>query len=87
MCHILFLLFLDLLSKKHYCSVVESKEFIDELPSEDYFDPYKISRGPSGDLEIDPSSISTSDSCLECIFQLLGFIHKCEMSISVFFWT
>ena len=85
MCHILIILLLDLLSKKHSHPVVESKEFIDEFPPKSAFDPYEILRDPSGDLEIEPSLISTSDSCLECIFKLLGFIHECEMSISVFF--
>ena len=80
---LLLLLLSDILSGNHRHFVVRSQELINELPSEDVFDPYEISRGPEGSLEI--SYGSTSNSCLECIFQLLGFIHQCEMIIGVFF--
>lgn len=79
---------LHVLSNQVYQLVVINQKIIDELPHGSEFDPYKISRDPEGSLEIDkedPSLISPSDSCLECIFQLLGFIHECEMNISVFF--
>lgn len=81
----LLLLLSDILSGNHRHFVVRSQELINELPSEDDFDPYKIPRGPEGSLGIDPSLISTSRDCLYYILQLLGFIHKCEMSIGVFF--
>ncbi len=95
-----FQLFSDVLSsKEHWRSVVKSQELIDQLPSECNFNPYLISRGSSGDpslLEInkeddyddgvsDPSLISASESCLHYIFQLMGYIHECEMCIDEFF--
>jgi hypothetical protein len=91
----LFQLLSDVLSKEDWHSVVRSRELIDQLPSESNFNPYLISRGPEGLLEInkkedyddgvsDPSLISTSESCLRYIFQLMGYIHECEMRIDEF---
>jgi len=91
----LFQLLSDVLSEEDWRAVVRSQELIEQLPSENVFDPYLISRGPEGLLEInkeedyddgvsDPSSISTSESCLRYIFQLMGYIHECEMRIDEF---
>jgi hypothetical protein len=93
----LFQFISDLLFQENWRAVVRSQELIDQLPSENVFDPYLISRGPSGDLEInkeedyddgvsDPSLISTSESCLHYIFQLMGYIHECEMCIDEFYF-
>lgn len=93
----LFQLLSDLLFQENWRAVVRSQELIDQLPSENVFDPYLISRGPSGDLEINkeedyddgvsnPSLISTSESCLHYIFQLMGYIHECEMCIDEFYF-
>ena len=93
----LFQFISDLLFQENWRTVVRSQELIDQLPSENVFDPYLISRGPSGDLEInkeedyddgvsDPSLISTSESCLHYIFQLMGYIHECEMCIDEFYF-
>jgi hypothetical protein len=90
-------LFLDMLSERHWLSVVRSRELIDQLPKDSIFNPYLISRSSSGDLEInkeedyddgvsDPSLISTSIECLYYIRQLMGYIHKCEMRIEEFFF-
>jgi hypothetical protein len=96
----LFQLLSDVLSEEHWRSVVRSRELIDQLPPRECrFNPYLISRSSSGVpslLEInkeddyddgvsDPSSISTSDSCLCYIFQLMGYIHESEMRIDEFF--
>jgi hypothetical protein len=94
---LILLLILDVLSKEDWHSVVRSRELIDQLPSESNFNPYLISRGLEGLLEInkeedyddgvsDPSLISTSIECLYYIRQLMGYIHKCEMRIEEFFF-
>jgi hypothetical protein len=95
---LILLLILDLLSNtRPWLSVVRSQELIEKLPSECAFNPYLISRSPSGDLEInkeedyddgvsDPSLISTSIECLYYIRQLMGYIHKCDMCIDEFFF-
>lgn len=95
---LILLLILDVLSNtRPWLSVVRSQELIEKLPSECAFNPYLISRSPSGDLEInkeedyddgvsDPSLISTSRECLYYIRQLMGYIHKCDMCIEEFFF-
>lgn len=96
---LILLLILGDISKEIWRYVVESQELIDELPHPDErnFNPYLISRNPSGLLEInkdedyedkmpDLSLISTSKSCLYFIFQLMGYIHKSEMRIDEFFF-
>jgi hypothetical protein len=94
---LILLVISDVLSKELWRAVVRSQELIDQLPSECSFNPYLISRGPSGDFEInkednyddgvsDPSLISTSESCLHYIFQLMGYIHECEMCIDEFYF-
>lgn len=95
---LILLLILDILSNEYFHYVVESQELIEKLPHPDQrnFDPYLISRSPEGFLEInkerdyedkmpDLSLISTSESCLYIIFQLMGYIHEEEMCIKEFF--
>jgi hypothetical protein len=95
---LILLLILDALSNtRPWLSVVRSQELIEKLPSENDFNPYLISRSPSGDLEInkeedyddgvsDPSLISTSRECLYYIRQLMGYIHEQQMRIEEFFF-
>ena len=89
-------LFLDMLSERHWLSVVRSRELIDQLPKDSIFNPYLISRSSSGDLEInkeedyedglsDPSLISTSRDCLCYILQLMGYMHEYEICMDEFF--
>ena len=89
-------LFWDMLSERHWLSVVRSQELIDQLPKDSIFNPYLISRNSSGDLEInkeedyedglsDPSLISTSIDCLCYILQLMGYIHEYEICMDEFF--
>ena len=94
---LILLLILDLLSKEFWLPVVRSHELINELPDENGFDYWMILRGPEELLAYnkeenyandvsDPSLISTSESCLHYIFQLMGYIHECEMPIEEFFF-
>lgn len=93
----LFQLLSDVLSKEFWLPVVRSHELINELPDENGFDYWMILRGPEELLAYnkeenyandvsDPSLISTSESCLHYIFQLMGYIHECEMPIEEFFF-
>jgi hypothetical protein len=92
----LFPLLSDVLSKKHWHSVVKNQELIEQLPSDIDFKYWLISKSPSGDLEYnkdkdyydcvsDPSSISTSESCMHYLLQMMGYIHECDMCINEFF--
>jgi len=87
---------LDLLSEEHCGLVVKSQELIEQLPSEIDFKYWLISRSPEGLLEYNldgdyydcvsnPSSISTSESCMQYLLQLLGYIHECGMCFDEFF--
>jgi hypothetical protein len=93
---LILLLILDVLSEEHWCSVVRSQELINQLPRECNFNPWLISKSPSGNIEIkkeedwndgvsDPLLTSTSRECLYYILQLMGYIHECEMCIDEFF--
>ena len=93
-----FAILFHVLSKEEWRAVVRSQELIDQLPSENVFHPNLISRSPKGLLEYnkeedyddavsDPSSISTSESCLRYILQLMGYIHECEMCIHDFIFV
>lgn len=95
--NLIFLLFLDMLSKEHCLSVVRSQELIDKLPKDSIFKPCLISRSSSGDLEInkdedyedglsDPSLILTSRDCLCYILQLMDYIHEYKICIGEFFF-
>jgi len=88
---------LHLLSNQDWQLVVNpDEEIFDLLPDESGFDPYRLTKDSSGNLDVDmdgeyesgtcdPSSITLSEDVYHYILQLLSYIHQSEITMNEFF--
>jgi hypothetical protein len=85
---------LNLLFKEDWQFVVRDRELIKLFDGNSRFNPSRLSKSPSGDVQIkmdgkdgvcDPRLVETSEKCFHYIFQLMSFVHQSEMTIQEFF--
>jgi hypothetical protein len=91
-----FLVFLlEFLFKNHWLPVVTDRDFIAMFNGHSRFNPYRLTKDPSGDLKIDmegeyeegtcePKLVETSEECFHYILQLMSYVYEYEMTIEEF---